>query len=48
MKKLTIICILLFSFIAFSQNPQTKACVKPSPTPEPTETPILSLQLRGE
>ncbi len=48
MKKLTIICILLFSFIAFLQNPQTKACIKPYTTPEPTETPILTLQLRGD
>lgn len=40
--------VLGLVIMLFAQNTQSKACVKPSPTPEPTETPLLSLQLRGD
>jgi len=43
--------IIFFFVIMFilAQMIESKACViAPSPTPEPTETPILSLQLRGD
>lgn len=46
MKKLTIICIILFSYIHAVQ--QSKSCEPaPTPTPAATETPLLILQLRG-
>jgi len=42
--------ILFFAIMfIFAQMIESKACViAPSQTPEPTETPILTLQLRGD
>lgn len=45
MKKLTFLMIIIFLYF---NTIQSKACVEIKPTPVPTETPILSLQLRSD